>query len=84
MKNLIVMLDLQFALLLSKVIQLLVVILQMTLVLIIGTDFSGIIALIALKKKGIHDFLMPERRTFDGGTWLQYTYLSAAVDAQSP
>jgi ribulose 1,5-bisphosphate synthetase/thiazole synthase len=84
MKNLIVMLDLQFALLLSKVIQLLVVILQMTLVLIIGTDFSGIIAPIVLTKKGIHDFLMLERRAFDGGTWLQYTYLSAAVDAQSP
>ena len=53
-------------------------------VVIIGTGFGGISAALALKKQGIHDFIMLERRHFAGGTWLQNTYPGAAVDVQSP
>lgn len=53
-------------------------------VIIIGTGFGGISAAINLRKSGITDFVMLERRAFAGGTWLQNTYPGAAVDVQSP
>ena len=39
--------------------------------IIIGTGFAAIIAAIELKRKGWHDFVMLERRSFAGGTWQQ-------------
>ncbi len=51
---------------------------------IVGTGFGGISAAIALKKQSIDDFIMLERRSFAGGTWLQNRYPGAAVDVQSP
>ena len=51
---------------------------------IVGTGFGGISAALALKKKGISNFIMLERRNYAGGTWLQNTYPGAAVDVQSP
>lgn len=52
--------------------------------LIIGTGFGGQCAAMKLKKLGINDFVMLERRDFMGGTWCQNTYPGAAVDVQSP
>ena len=53
-------------------------------VVIIGSGFGAITAAIALQKRNITDFVMLERRSFFGGTWLQNTYPGAAVDVQSP
>lgn len=53
-------------------------------VIIIGTGFGGQLAAINLRKQGINDFLMLERRAFMGGTWCQNSYPGAAVDVQSP
>ena len=53
-------------------------------VLIIGSGFGGISAALALRKRGIGDFRIVERRDFAGGTWCQNTYPGAAVDVQSP
>ncbi|WP_229333574.1 NAD(P)/FAD-dependent oxidoreductase [Glaciecola sp. MH2013] len=53
-------------------------------VVIIGSGFGAITAAIALQKRNISDFVMLERRSFFGGTWLQNTYPGAAVDVQSP
>lgn len=53
-------------------------------VVVIGTGFGGQAAAINLKQRGIHDFVMLERRDFAGGTWLQNRYPGAAVDVQSP
>ncbi len=52
--------------------------------IIIGTGFAAIIAAIELKRKGWHDFVMLERRSFAGGTWQQNRYPGAAVDVHSP
>lgn len=52
--------------------------------IIIGTGFGGQCAAMKLKKLGIEDFVMLERRDFMGGTWCQNTYPGAAVDVQSP
>ncbi len=51
---------------------------------IIGTGFGGQNAAIMLRKHGIDDFVMLERRDFLGGTWQQNAYPGAAVDVQSP
>ncbi len=53
-------------------------------VIIIGTGFGGQLAAINLRKRGIDDFVMLERRSFMGGTWRQNSYPGAAVDVQSP
>lgn len=55
-----------------------------TRVLIIGSGFGGQCAAIALRKHGVTDFHILERRDFMGGTWCQNTYPGAAVDVQSP
>ena len=52
-------------------------------VIIIGSGFGGQCAAINLKKRGIDDFLILERRDFMGGTWCQNAYPGAAVDVQS-
>tara|TARA_R110002073_G_scaffold8371_1_gene46219 strand:+ start:79691 stop:81148 length:1458 start_codon:yes stop_codon:yes gene_type:complete len=51
---------------------------------IIGSGFGGQCAAMKLKKMGIEDFVILERRDFMGGTWCQNTYPGAAVDVQSP
>ncbi|MFC0445552.1 flavin-containing monooxygenase [Pseudidiomarina halophila] len=53
-------------------------------VIIIGTGFGGQSAALRLKKLGIDDFIMLERRDFMGGTWCQNSYPGAQVDVQSP
>lgn len=52
-------------------------------VAIIGSGFGGICAAINLKKQGISNFAILERRSFMGGTWCQNRYPGAAVDVQS-
>ena len=51
-------------------------------VVIIGSGFGGQCAAINLKKNGIDDYVILERRDFMGGTWCQNTYPGAAVDVQ--
>jgi len=51
---------------------------------IIGSGFGGQLAAINLRKRGIADFVILERRDFMGGTWCQNSYPGAAVDVQSP
>lgn len=53
-------------------------------VVIIGSGFGGQIAAINLRKRGLNNFLILERRDFLGGTWVQNKYPGAAVDVQSP
>ena len=53
-------------------------------VLIIGSGFGGQAAALALRRIGVHDVALLERRGFAGGTWLQNTYPGAAVDVPSP
>ncbi|GAA4116120.1 NAD(P)/FAD-dependent oxidoreductase [Nocardioides fonticola] len=53
-------------------------------VVIIGSGFGGQCAAIELRKRGIEDFVLLERRDFMGGTWCQNSYPGAAVDVQSP
>ncbi|CAG0905307.1 unnamed protein product [Cyprideis torosa] len=53
-------------------------------IIIIGSGFGGQVAAINLKKRGIDNFRILERRDFMGGTWCQNTYPGAAVDVQSP
>jgi cation diffusion facilitator CzcD-associated flavoprotein CzcO len=53
-------------------------------VIIIGSGFGGQCAAVNLRRIGIEDFLILERREFMGGTWCQNSYPGAAVDVQSP
>lgn len=52
--------------------------------LIIGSGFGGQAAAINLRRIGIDDFVILERRPWLGGTWSQNGYPGAAVDVQSP
>lgn len=52
-------------------------------VAIIGAGFSGIAAAIALKRRGIDDFVIFERSAGLGGTWRHNTYPGAEVDLES-
>lgn len=52
--------------------------------LIIGSGFGGQAAAINLRRIGVEDFLILERRAWMGGTWSQNSYPGAAVDVQSP
>ncbi|MGC4060859.1 MAG: NAD(P)/FAD-dependent oxidoreductase [Aquabacterium sp.] len=52
--------------------------------IIIGSGFGGQCAAINLRKIGITDFMLLERRAWMGGTWSQNSYPGAAVDVQSP
>ena len=51
---------------------------------IIGSGFGGQSAALMLRRMGIDDFVILERREFVGGTWCQNRYPGAAVDVQSP
>lgn len=53
-------------------------------VAIIGSGFGGQSAAITLRRLGIDDFRLFERRPVLGGTWVQNRYPGAAVDVQSP
>jgi cation diffusion facilitator CzcD-associated flavoprotein CzcO len=53
-------------------------------VIIIGSGFGGQATAINLRRIGIDDFLILERRAWMGGTWSQNSYPGAAVDVQSP
>jgi cation diffusion facilitator CzcD-associated flavoprotein CzcO len=50
---------------------------------IIGSGFSGLAAAIALKKKGINNFLIFEQEAGLGGTWWNNRYPGAEVDLES-
>lgn len=50
---------------------------------IIGSGFGGQAAAVSLRREGIDDFVILERRDFIGGTWCQNSYPGAAVDVQS-
>jgi cation diffusion facilitator CzcD-associated flavoprotein CzcO len=52
--------------------------------IIIGSGFGGQSAAVNLRRIGIDDFLILERRAWMGGTWSQNSYPGAAVDVQSP
>jgi cation diffusion facilitator CzcD-associated flavoprotein CzcO len=52
-------------------------------VAIIGAGFSGIAAAAALVKQGVNDFVVFERGTDVGGTWLFNRYPGAEVDLES-
>jgi cation diffusion facilitator CzcD-associated flavoprotein CzcO/acetyl esterase/lipase len=51
--------------------------------LIIGSGFAGIGMAIALKKAGLNDFLILEKRNDVGGVWRDNTYPGAACDVPS-
>jgi cation diffusion facilitator CzcD-associated flavoprotein CzcO len=52
--------------------------------IIIGSGFGGQAAAVNLRRIGVDDFLILERRAWMGGTWSQNSYPGAAVDVQSP
>lgn len=52
--------------------------------IIIGSGFGGQCAAVNLKRLGLDDFVILERRSFIGGTWKQNRYPGAAVDVYSP
>lgn len=54
-----------------------------TRVAIIGSGFSGLAAAIALKKKGIENFVIFEKESGLGGTWWNNRYPGAEVDLES-
>lgn len=51
---------------------------------IIGSGFGGQVAAITLRKRGITDFVILERRDFPGGTWCQNSYLGATELLHTP
>jgi cation diffusion facilitator CzcD-associated flavoprotein CzcO len=52
-------------------------------VAVIGAGFSGIAAAVALRKKGIEDFVIFEQAPGLGGTWWHNRYPGAEVDLES-
>ena len=50
---------------------------------IVGTGFSGLGTAIALKRAGIHDFVIFERGSDVGGTWRDNTYPGCQCDVPS-
>lgn len=52
-------------------------------VAIIGAGFSGLAAAVALRRKGIEDFVIFERAESLGGTWWANRYPGAEVDLES-
>jgi cation diffusion facilitator CzcD-associated flavoprotein CzcO len=52
-------------------------------VVIVGTGFSGIGMAIALKKAGLHNFVILEKADRVGGTWRENTYPGCACDIRS-
>ena len=52
-------------------------------VLVIGTGFSGLCAAIKLKDRGLEDFVVVDKASGIGGTWLANRYPGAACDVPS-
>jgi cation diffusion facilitator CzcD-associated flavoprotein CzcO len=52
-------------------------------VVIVGAGFSGLGMAIALKKAGMHDFVVLEKSPELGGTWWENTYPGCACDIRS-
>jgi cation diffusion facilitator CzcD-associated flavoprotein CzcO len=52
-------------------------------VAVIGAGFSGIAAAVALRRKGIEDFVIFEKAPALGGTWWHNRYPGAEVDLES-
>src|SRR5690348_413198 len=52
-------------------------------VAVIGAGFSGLAAAIALRKKGVDDFVIFEQAPAIGGTWWHNRYPGAEVDLES-
>src|SRR5689334_819641 len=52
-------------------------------VAVIGAGFSGLAAAIALRKKGVDDFVIFEQAPALGGTWWHNRYPGAEVDLES-
>ena len=52
-------------------------------VAIIGSGFSGIAAAVALRREGLHDFVVFEQSDGIGGTWWKNRYPGAEVDLES-
>lgn len=50
---------------------------------IIGTGFGGLAMAVALKKEGIHDFVLFEKSSEVGGTWRDNHYPGCACDVPS-
>jgi cation diffusion facilitator CzcD-associated flavoprotein CzcO len=57
---------------------------QIHTAIIIGSGFGGQAAAVNLRRIGVEDFVILERRAWMGGTWSQNSYPGAAVDVQSP
>ena len=53
-------------------------------VVILGAGMSGLCIAIALKKAGLHDFVILEKSPGLGGTWWDNTYPGAQVDVPAP
>ena len=49
-------------------------------VIIVGSGFSGIGAAVSLQEMGIQDFVILERTSEPGGTWVQHDYPGLEVD----
>lgn len=54
-----------------------------TQIIIIGSGFSGLCMAIALKREGLHDFVILERADDLGGTWRNNHYPGCACDVES-
>src|SRR5580693_4479453 len=52
-------------------------------VVIVGTGFAGIGMAIALKRAGVHNFVILEKADRVGGTWRENTYPGCACDIRS-
>ncbi|MGZ4749026.1 MAG: FAD-dependent oxidoreductase, partial [Oryzihumus sp.] len=50
---------------------------------VVGSGFAGIAMAIALKRQGIHDFVVLEKGEDLGGTWRDNTYPGCACDVPS-
>jgi len=53
------------------------------LIVIVGSGFGGLSVAYALKKSGIHDFILFERHDQVGGVWSRNTYPGVACDVPS-
>jgi cation diffusion facilitator CzcD-associated flavoprotein CzcO len=56
---------------------------ERTFAVIVGSGFAGLGAAIALKRAGLHDFVVLEKAGAVGGTWRENTYPGCACDVPS-
>jgi cation diffusion facilitator CzcD-associated flavoprotein CzcO len=57
---------------------------QSPAVVVIGSGFAGLGMAVALKRAGLHDFVILEKHAALGGTWRDNTYPGCACDVPSP